>query len=66
MAFALAELQPRHIFGESMHIRGENSRLVEQSLGGSLPSFDGFDRLCSKLFHEELRKAGLRGTWWPA
>jgi len=66
MAAVLAELRPDHIFGESMHVRGENSRLVAENLDGPLPSFDGFDRHCSRWFHEELRAVGLHGIWWPA
>src|SRR3989449_8222413 len=66
MAAVLAELRPDHIFGESMHVRGDNSRLLAENLDGPLPSFDGFDRHCSRWFHEELRAVGLHGIWWPA
>ncbi len=65
MAGALAVLEPDHIFGESMHIRGENVRLVEERIGQELPPSNGFDRRCGKWFREELAEVGLKGTWWP-
>jgi DNA repair photolyase len=65
MIRAIAGIRPDHIFGESMHIRGENIRLVEQSIGQRFPPPDGFDRRCSKWFREELLAVGLKGTWWP-
>ncbi len=65
MAEALAELEPDHIFGESMHIRGENVRLVEERIGQELPPKVGFDQRCARWFRKELARVGLTGTWWP-
>jgi DNA repair photolyase len=65
MAQALEDLQPDHIYGESLHIRGQNLRLVEDALGEPVRVTPGFDRGVSRLFHQELRKSGLKGTWWP-
>ncbi len=61
----LAEVQPDHVYGESLHVRGENLRLVENALGERLRLNTGFDIGVAKLFHEELSRVGLTGTWWP-
>jgi len=66
MAQALEDIQPDHIFGESVHVRGQNLRLLEAALSESIHLTPGFDRGISKVFHEELGKSGLRGVWWPA
>ena len=65
MIRAIATLEPAFVYGESMHTRGENKRLVSDRLGEDLPSENGFDKRCSKWFKEELRAYGLKGTWWP-
>jgi DNA repair photolyase len=65
LAHALSGIQPDHVYGESMHRRGENVSLVSERLGEPLPPMKGFDRVCAKWFHDELRLAGLTGTWWP-
>lgn len=64
-ARALAEIGPDYIYGESMHVRGENCTLVAEALGEPFARPEGFDRLSAKMFREELELAGLRGTWWP-
>lgn len=66
MAHALLEVKPDHIYGESLHVRGQNLRLVESRLGEKVQVIPSFDRGISKAFHEQLRRFGLRGTWWPA
>ncbi len=65
MAQALEDLQPKHIYGESLHIRGQNLRLVEDALEAPVRVTAGFDRGIARTFHQELRKSGLKGTWWP-
>jgi len=62
---ALAKIRPAHVYGESLHVRGENLRLVQAALGETLRVGPGFDREAAKLFKEELARAGLRGVWWP-
>ena len=64
LANALAEIKPNHIYGESIHVRGENVSLLEARLGEPFPRLVGFDASCAKLFHEELRSVGLKGTFW--
>jgi len=66
MAQALEDIQPAHIYGESLHIRGRNLRMLEEALGEPVRLTPGFDRGISRVFHQELRKSGLRGIWWPA
>jgi len=64
MAEALEDLQPNHVYGESLHVRGQNVRLIEKALGEQVRVTSGFDRGIARAFHEELRKSGIRGTWW--
>jgi len=65
IAGCLAEIEPDHTYGESLHIRGENVQLVEEVLGEQLTLTTGFDRGAGRLFHCALERAGLDGTWWP-
>ncbi len=64
MAERLEDLEPQHIYGESLHVRGQNLRLIEEDLGHPVRVTPGFDKGIAKVFHAELRKSGLRGTWW--
>ena len=64
MAETLAKVEPDHIYGESLHIRGQNLRLIEQDLGERVRVTPGFDRGIAKAFRGELARVGLRGTWW--
>ena len=64
MARALEEIEPNHIYGESLHVRGQNLRLLEDALGEKIRITPGFDRGIAKVFHEELGKSGFRGIWW--
>jgi DNA repair photolyase len=65
MAQALEDIEPDHIYGESLHARGQNMRLLEAALGERPRVTPGFDKGIARVFHEELRKSGLRGIWWP-
>lgn len=64
MAEALVGIRPDHVYGESFHVRGSNSRLVEGALCHGI-EHDGFDSLAAFHFRRALRNRGLRGTWWP-
>jgi DNA repair photolyase len=61
----LAVIRPDHIYGESLHVRGENTHLVERALGEPVVVGREFDRAAERAFQGELRAVGLRGTWWP-
>lgn len=65
MAGRLREIRPDHIYGESLHVRGENIALIEERLGEEAFIGRGFDRAAERVFHRELGAAGLSGTWWP-
>lgn len=65
LATMLAEAMPDHIFGESLHVRGGNYRLLEDVLQEPIASRRDFDELVSSIFHEEMRRNGLNATWWP-
>lgn len=60
----LEDLAPNHVYGECLHVRGQNLRLLEQALGETVRVTPGFDKGIAKTFHEELRKSRLHGTWW--
>lgn len=64
LAGELAPIEPDHIYGESLHIRGPNVRLTEEVLGERL-TLDGFDSVAGFHFRRALRGVGLTGTWWP-
>lgn len=65
MAQALEDLQPDYLYGESLHLRGQNFRLLEEALGEPVKVTQGFDKEISRTFHHELGRVGLRGVWWP-
>ncbi len=64
MASALQEIRPDYVYGESLHVRGQNMRLLEDALGETVRSTMGFDRGIAKEFRKALGKAGLKGIWW--
>jgi DNA repair photolyase len=64
MAQVLEDIEPEHIYGESLHVRGQNLRLLEGALSERVRVTSGFDRGVARIFHQELRKSGLKGTWW--
>ncbi len=66
MAERLAVLRPNLVYGESLHVRGQNLTLIEEDLGERVSLTPGFDQGVAKVFHRELRRVGLKGTWWPA
>ncbi len=61
---AIAEVRPDHIYGESLHIRGQKISLIEEDLREEVRVTRGFDRGIAKTFRDELNKLGLDGTWW--
>ncbi|MFQ6129003.1 MAG: radical SAM protein [Thermoplasmata archaeon] len=62
---SLSAIKPHHIYGESLHARGQNLKLVEEALGERLVLPEGFDAAAERVFYEELAKHGLSGKWWP-
>ncbi len=66
IARRLKGINPNHVYGESLHVRGRNVELVEDAIGEPLRLTNGFDRGVEILFREALASVGLRGTWWPS
>lgn len=62
---SLSEVNPNLIFGESLHTRGNNKRLVEEALREEIPLGNGFDKYAGLAFKTALTEHGLKGTWWP-
>lgn len=65
LAEQLRIIGPDHVYGESLHVRGENLRLVQAALGEDIFMGRGFDHAAERVFHRELGRVGLSGTWWP-
>jgi len=65
IAVSLATIEPDHIFGESLHVRGQNLALIETALNGRMNISPGFDCGVARDFRRELGQVGLIGTWWP-
>lgn len=61
----LSSIKPDRIFGESLHVRGQNLKLVEEALGESIVFPENFDHEAGHAFSSELAKYGLPGEWWP-
>jgi DNA repair photolyase len=64
LADALKAIRPDHVYGESLHARGQNLRMVEEDLEDRIRLTPGFDRGIARTFHGELERVGLKGTWW--
>ncbi len=65
MADTLATIRPDHIYGESLHPRGQNMRLLEDALGHPIEFPTSFDFHAGRAFRRALRKQKMQGTWWP-
>ena len=66
IAEELADIRPAHIYGESLHARGQNMALVRERVGELLyPDPGGWDAEAEGMFHSALAEHGLAGTWWP-
>ncbi|HKZ59499.1 MAG TPA: radical SAM protein [Candidatus Thermoplasmatota archaeon] len=65
MAETLATIRPDHIFGESLHPRGQNMRLIEEALGHPIEHPKSFDFHAGRAFRRALRSRKMEGTWWP-
>lgn len=64
MIQALEDIKPNHVYGESLHVRGQNLNLLNEDLGERIKVTPGFDRGIAAVFHRRLRASGLKGTWW--
>ena len=65
IASMLSDVKPDYIFGESLHVRGGNYRLLEEILQEPIRSKDDFDEVVSSVYRGELKRRGLDATWWP-
>jgi len=64
---ALAEVSPDHIYGEMLHPRGANLRIIEEILGErfSRESLLEYDKVLEEIFTDLLTAYHLKGQWWP-
>lgn len=60
----LSIIGPDHVYGESLHARGQNLRLIESALHEPIRLSTDFEEATEFLFKQELVRAGLKGTWW--
>jgi len=65
IAESIAPFKPKFVYGETLHVRGENLRLTEEAIGERPRVSPGFDQRVARLFLEEMHRAGLSATWWP-
>jgi len=65
LASMLSEVKPDYIFGESLHVRGGNYRLLEEILQESVQSKPDFDEIVASVYRGELKRKGLKAIWWP-
>ena len=65
MAASLRETSPDHIYGESLHPRGQNMRLIDEALGHPVEFPSYFDTNAGRNFRRALKAQGLSGIWWP-
>jgi len=60
----LSEVKPNHIFAESLHLRGNNYQLLEETLGEPIHRMNDFDGYAGALLKQIMNKAGLKLVWW--
>ncbi|HZW58383.1 MAG TPA: radical SAM protein [Nitrososphaerales archaeon] len=63
IADCLSDFKPDYIYGESLHVRGINIAYIEKAVGEKLV-LDGFDEKAEAMFHDSLKRKGLKGRWW--
>lgn len=63
----LSEVRPDRVFGEALHARGNNLRLIDEKLGVSLSRNELYqaDHVIGETFEELLSTYQLKGQWWP-
>jgi DNA repair photolyase len=61
----LAEIKPDHIYGESLHARGENISNLKKALGEDIGDLSKSDKETGVIFENCLKETSLNGTWWP-
>lgn len=61
----IARIKPDHLYGESLHIRGENINLLRCILKDKLEYIGSFDFVGKSLFERKSKEYALKGTWWP-
>jgi DNA repair photolyase len=53
------------VYGECLHVRGNNLQLLEErGIVVDRGALHSFDRQAGALFHQLLRRYGLKGAWW--
>jgi DNA repair photolyase len=60
----LASIGVDQVFGEMLHIRGQNIARLEEILGERLVINKELDEEIGTVFEGLLRKYGLRGEYW--
>lgn len=65
LAIAVSAAGPDRVYGESLHVRGANMRLLGEALGERLVIPAGFDEIAEGMFRDALGQHGMTGVWWP-
>ena len=61
---ALDGIRLDHVYGESLHVRGQNMRLLEAALGERVIIPPGFDDDAARVFRQEWGRRLVDATWW--
>ena len=63
---ALASIGVDQVFGEALHPRGRNLKLLEEVIGARISVSDliKLDKRIGRLFEQLLKEFGLAGRWW--
>ncbi len=61
----LERIRPDRVYGESLHPRGQNMRLIDEALGAPIEFPPHFDVNAGRCFRRALKARGLNGVWWP-
>ena len=62
---SLAEIGVDRVYGEILHVRGQNMRYIREVLGEPLHVSRDFDQYVEALFYRLLAEYGLKGEYWP-
>ena len=65
VAVALAKTGVDLVYGESLHLRGGNITSVNEAIGETIITPEGFDESVASDFRSEMERVRLQATWWP-
>lgn len=64
IACSLEAIGPERVYGECLHRRGGNVKLIEEAIGEPLPHPGGMDSDLAAMFGKAFSRVGLGARWW--